>query len=120
MKKLFILLFSFLVISASAEAASEGGEFKPGDMITHHIADDYSWHFAGNATLYLPVILIDNGNVEVFSSGNFYNENHELVSYNGYVLDHGHIYKADANGQTLVDQSGLYDLSITKTVVSLL
>ncbi|WP_018476162.1 F0F1 ATP synthase subunit A [Pontibacter roseus] len=119
MKKLFILLFSFLTISAHAEAAAEGGEFKPGDMITHHIADDYSWHFADGATLYLPVILIDNGQLNVFSSSNFYNENHELVPYNGFVLDHGHIYRADASGEPAADQAGLLDFSITKNVASL-
>ena len=119
MKKLFILLFSFLTISAYAEAAAEGGEFKPGDLITHHIADDYSWHFADGVTLYLPVILVDNGQVQVFSSGNFYNENHELVPHNGYVLNHGHIYRADASGEPAADQSGLLDFSITKNVASL-
>jgi F-type H+-transporting ATPase subunit a len=119
MKKLFILLFSFLTISAYAEAPAEGGEFKPGDLITHHIADDYSWHFADGATLYLPVILVDNGQVKVFSSGNFYNENHDVVPYNGYVLDHGHIYRADASGKPSADQSSLLDFSITKNVASL-
>jgi F-type H+-transporting ATPase subunit a len=119
MKKLFILLFSFLTISAYAEAPVEGGEFKPGDMITHHIADDYNWHFADGATLYLPVILIDNGQLQVFSSSNFYNENHELVPYNGYMVSHGHIYRADANGQPAADQSSLLDFSITKNVASL-
>ncbi|PKV67406.1 F0F1 ATP synthase subunit A [Pontibacter ramchanderi] len=118
MKKLFILLFSFLTISANAVAA-EGGEFKPGDMITHHIADDYTWHFADGVVLYLPVILIDNGQPQVFSSSNFYNENHELVPYNGYVLNHGHIYRADASGQPAADQSSLLDFSITKNVASL-
>jgi len=119
MKKLFILLFSFLTISVYAEAAAEGGEFKPGDLITHHIADDYSWHFADGATLYLPVILVDNGQVKVFSSGNFYDENHALVPHNGYVLDHGHIYRADASGKPAADQAGLLDFSVTKNVASL-
>jgi len=120
MKKLFILLFSFLTISASAVAAEEGGEFKPGDMITHHIADDYSWHFAGDATLYLPVILVDKGELKFFSSSNFYNEEHELVPYNGYALEHGHIYRVGADGEPLEDHAGLYDFSITKNVASLL
>jgi F-type H+-transporting ATPase subunit a len=119
MKKLFILLFSFLTISAYAEAPVEGGEFKPGDMITHHIADDYNWHFADGVTLYLPVILIDNGQLQVFSSSNFYDENHELVPYNGYMVSHGHIYRTDATGQPAADQSSLIDISITKNVASL-
>ncbi|MBX0334880.1 F0F1 ATP synthase subunit A [Pontibacter sp. HSC-14F20] len=119
MKKLFILLFSFLTISAQVEAAAEGGEFKPGDMITHHIADDYTWHFADGVTLYLPVILIDNGTPKVFSSSNFYDENHAVVPYDGYMLSHGHIYRADASGQQAADQSSLLDFSITKNVASL-
>ncbi|MBC5775817.1 F0F1 ATP synthase subunit A [Pontibacter sp. KCTC 32443] len=118
MKKLFILLFSFLTITAQA-ASSEGGEFKPGDMITHHIADDYSWHFADGAVLYLPVILIDNGKPVVFSSSNFYNENHELVPYNGYKMEHGHIYKVNAAGEPIEGYKGLYDISITKNVASM-
>jgi F-type H+-transporting ATPase subunit a len=120
MKRLFVLLFSFLTLTAFAEAPVEGGEFKPGDMITHHIADDYTWHFADGAVVYLPVILLDNGSLNVFSSHNFYDENHETVPYKGYTLDHGHIYRADAQGEPLGDQSGLYDFSITKNVASLL
>ncbi|WP_460925852.1 F0F1 ATP synthase subunit A [Pontibacter brevis] len=119
MKRLFVLLFSFLTLTAFAEAPVEGGEFKPGDMITHHIADDYTWHFADGAVLYLPVILVDKGELKVFSSHNFYNDNHETVPYNGYVLEHGHIYRANQAGEPLEDQSGLYDLSITKNVASL-
>ncbi|GHA65962.1 F0F1 ATP synthase subunit A [Pontibacter akesuensis] len=120
MKKLFILLFSFLALTANVKAAEEGGEFKPGDMIMHHIADDYTWHFADGAVLYLPVILLDNGNLEVFSSSNFYNENHELVPYNGYAINHGHIIRVNEAGEPLEDHAGLYDFSITKNVASLL
>ncbi|PTX22605.1 ATP synthase F0 subcomplex A subunit [Pontibacter mucosus] len=119
MKRLFVLLFSFLTLTAFAEAASEDGKFEPGAMITHHIADDYTWHFADGVVAYLPVILVDNGEFQVFSSSNFYNEAHELVPYNGYALDHGHIVKVDASGEPLADQAGLYDFSITKNVASL-
>ncbi|GAB3202822.1 F-type H+-transporting ATPase subunit a [Pontibacter aydingkolensis] len=119
MKKLLVLLFSFLTIAAHAAEPAEGGEFKPGDMITHHIADDYSWHFADGVVLYLPVILVDNGEVNVFSSSNFYNEEHEIVPYNGYVMDHGHIYKANEAGEPIADYAGLYDISITKNVASM-
>ena len=118
MKKLFILLFSFLTISAHA-ASSEGGKFNPGELITHHIADDYSWHFADGAVLYLPVILIDNGQVVSFSSSNFYNENHELVPYKGYKLDHGHISKVNEAGEPIEGYAGMYDISITKNVASM-
>ncbi|MHA6250147.1 F0F1 ATP synthase subunit A [Pontibacter sp. CAU 1760] len=119
MKRLFVLLFSFLTLTAFANAPVEEGEFRPGDMITHHIADDYSWHFADGVVLYLPVILVDNGAVEVFSSHNFYSENHETVHYNGYALAHGHIVRVNAAGEPLEDQAGLYDFSITKNVASM-
>ncbi|WP_276498606.1 F0F1 ATP synthase subunit A [Pontibacter litorisediminis] len=119
MKRLFVLLFSFLTLTAFAEAPVEGGEFQPGDMITHHIADDYTWHFADGAVVYLPVILVDNGEFKVFSSHNFYNENHETVPYNGYALNHGHIVKVDEAGEPLESHAGLYDFSITKNVASM-
>ncbi|WP_439880615.1 F0F1 ATP synthase subunit A [Pontibacter sp. MBLB2868] len=119
MKKLLVLLFSFLTIAAHASESAEGGEFRPGDMITHHIADDYTWHFADGVVLYLPVILVDNGDVNMFSSSNFYNEHHEIVPYNGYALEHGHIYKANAEGEPMEEYAGLYDFSITKNVASM-
>ncbi|MCX2741933.1 F0F1 ATP synthase subunit A [Pontibacter anaerobius] len=119
MKRLFVLLFSFLTLTAFAEAPVEGGEFQPGDMITHHIADDYTWHFADGAVLYLPVILVDNGEFKVFSSHNFYDENHETVPYNGYALAHGHIARVDEAGESLEAHGGLYDFSITKNVASM-
>ncbi|WP_266203434.1 F0F1 ATP synthase subunit A [Pontibacter kalidii] len=120
MKRLFVLLFSFLTLNAFAEAPAEGGEFEPGAMITHHIADDYTWHFADGAVVYLPVILVDNGEFKVFSSHNFYNESHETVPYDGYALDHGHIIKVDEAGEPLAEQAGLLDFSITKNVASML
>ncbi len=113
-------MFSFLTLNAFAEAPAEGGEFEPGAMITHHIADDYTWHFADGAVVYLPVILVDNGEFKVFSSHNFYNESHETVPYDGYALDHGHIIKVDEAGEPLAEQAGLLDFSITKNVASML
>ncbi|RIJ37467.1 F0F1 ATP synthase subunit A [Pontibacter oryzae] len=119
MKRLFVLLFSFLTLTVYAEAPVEGGEFQPGDMITHHIADDYTWHFADGVVLYLPVILVDNGEFKVFSSHNFYGENHETVPYNGYALEHGHITRVNEAGEPLEGHAALYDFSITKNVASM-
>ncbi|WP_161889376.1 F0F1 ATP synthase subunit A [Pontibacter russatus] len=122
MKKLIVLLLCFFTLPAfAAEApAEEGGEFSPGDMIMHHIADAHKWEFAHGLELYLPVILWDNGQLQVFSSSNFFDEHGGEVPYNGYVLDHGHIYKADAAGEPVEGYSGLYDLSLTKNVASML
>lgn len=93
-----------------------GGEsFEPGPMIMHHIKDDYRWHFftAGDfhATLYFPVILYEQGNgFSAFSSRHLYHS--EDDSHQGYKLD-GNEIKA-INGGTV------YDLSMTKNVVSML
>ena len=128
MKKLFALLLTFVSLMPFASASSEKGEaFKPGEMITHHIGDDYTWHFADGLVLPLPVILYGENGLDVFSSGNFYNENHDVVPYNGYVMDHGHIYYDNGNGKprtAMVDGKekalGPIDISITKNVASLL
>ncbi|MFD1185681.1 F0F1 ATP synthase subunit A [Pontibacter rugosus] len=119
MKRLFVLLFSFLTLTAYADAPVEGGKFQPGEMITHHIADDYTWHFADGVVLYLPVILVDNGGFNVFSSHNFYDENHETVPYNGYAIEHGHIVRVNEAGEPLENHADLYDFSITKNVASM-
>jgi len=120
MKKLFVLLFSLLTISAyAAEAPAEGGKFNPGDMITHHIADEHKWEFFHGANLYLPVILLDNGQLQVFSSRNLFNEHGEEVPYGGYVLAHGHLYKATEAGEPMEESAGFYDFSITKNVASM-
>jgi F-type H+-transporting ATPase subunit a len=101
----------------SAEAAShDKKEFNAGDVIIHHVLDDHVWHFwdGHGGTLYLPVIVYSaERGLDVFSSSNFYNENHEIVPYNGYILDHNHIYLEDGKRAVL-------DLSITKNVAMLL
>ncbi|QMU26899.1 F0F1 ATP synthase subunit A [Adhaeribacter radiodurans] len=128
MNKLLILLFSFFTLAASAaEPTHEDAKFDPGSMITHHITDDYSWHFADNLVLHLPVIVYGKNGLEVFSSSNFYDEHHQLVPYKGYVLEHGHIYYANEEGEPLTETTadgkekhvGPLDFSITKNVASL-
>lgn len=127
MKKLFAFLLVVLSFTSFASASEGKGEkFNPGEMITHHIGDDYSWHFADGAVLHLPIILKGENGVDVFSSSNFYNENHDLVAYKGYVMEHGHIYYADEHGHPrteMVDGKekhvGPMDFSITKNVASL-
>jgi F-type H+-transporting ATPase subunit a len=108
--------------SAAQDHSSESDshakkEFNAGEVIIHHVLDDHIWHFwdGHGGTLYLPVIVhSEQKGLEVFSSSNFYNENHERVPYNGYVLDdHNHIYLEDGKQAVL-------DLSITKNVAMLL
>jgi F-type H+-transporting ATPase subunit a len=93
---------------------SDKKEFNAGEVIIHHVLDDHVWHFwdGHGGTLYLPVIVYsEERGLEVFSSSNFYNDHHDIVPYNGYTLEHNHIY---LNGK------GVFDLSITKNVAMLL
>lgn len=111
---LVVLFLGFSTPKAVA-ASSEGEPFSAGDMILHHISDAHEWHFWDGpfGTLYLPIIAYsgDKG-LDVFSSSNFYDENHQAKSYNGYKSEHGHLVREDG-GKVL-------DLSITKNVASML
>jgi F-type H+-transporting ATPase subunit a len=70
------------------------------------------WDHGG--TIYLPVIVYSSEKgLEIFSSSHFYDEHHAIVDYNGYKLDHNHIYLAESGKAVL-------DLSITKNVAMLL
>lgn len=108
------VVFSVANLSKVHAASGQDEEFKPGEMIMHHVTDAHVWHFFDGhyGTLYLPVIVYTKERgLDVFSSSNFYDENHQVVSYNNYVLDHGHV---TLNGEPVLD------LSITKNVAMLL
>jgi len=109
------LIFIFSGFNFLSAAADSGEEFNPGDMITHHVVDNHIWHLWDGAygTIYLPVILFsgDRG-IEVFSSGNFYDDHHELVEYNGYKIEHSHIVPIGTGRH-------IQDFSITKNVASM-
>ena len=111
---LTVLLSSVSVAEADDVAADPNEPFNPGDMIMHHILDSHVWHFWDGhyGTLYLPVIVYsEERGLEVFSSSHFYDEHHDIIPYNGYRLDHEHIY--------LESGAKVYDFSITKDVVAL-
>ena len=109
------LIFIFSGFNHVSAAGDAGEEFNPGDMILHHVVDDHIWHFFDGpvGTLYLPVILYssDRG-LEIFSSRNFYDDHHQLVAYNGYMIDHSHVVPVDEGRNIL-------DFSITKNVASM-
>ncbi len=89
-------------------------KFDASAVILHHVMDDHVWHFfdGHHGTLFLPVIVHSSERgLEAFSSRNFYDEHHNVVAYNGYTLEHNHIY---LNGNSVLD------LSITKNVAMLL
>jgi F-type H+-transporting ATPase subunit a len=114
----YILLFlvGFSTVAKASESAPESEAFNASEVILHHVMDDHIWHFWDGhyGTLYLPVIVYSSERgLDIFSSGNFYDEHHKEVEYNGYKLDHNHIYLADSGKAVL-------DLSITKNVAMLL
>ncbi|HLF34638.1 MAG TPA: F0F1 ATP synthase subunit A [Cyclobacteriaceae bacterium] len=81
----------------------------------HHIADSHVWHlWEGHyGTIPLPVILYssDRG-IEIFSSGNFFDNHHALVEHRGYRMESDHIIPVE-EGRSVVD------FSITKNVASM-
>lgn len=114
-----LILVVVLVGVSQATFASESTDstktFNASEVILHHVLDDHIWHFWDGhyGTLYLPVIVYTpERGIESFSSHNFYDENHNVVEYNGYRLDHNHIYST-ASGESVLD------LSITKNVAML-
>lgn len=110
-----LLLLLITLNPAKASSDPEKG-FNASDIILHHVVDDHSWHFFDGhyGTLHLPVIVYSaEKGFDLFSSGNFYDDHHETVPFQGYILDHGTIRLAD-NPDAFV-----LDLSITKTVLML-
>lgn len=109
---LFTVFGLFLSQATFAGETKEGEKFDPSAMINHHIMDAHSWEIFHGFTVPLPVILYsaENG-LDVFSSANFYDADHQVVPYNGYVLEHEHI--------ALENGAHVYDFSITKNVLFL-
>jgi F-type H+-transporting ATPase subunit a len=109
------LIFSFGFVHAfsdSQESLPEEEE-QISDIIIHHVLDDHVWHFTKHVVLPLPVIVYSaEKGLDVFSSGNFFDEHHKPVPYKGYKLEHGHIYLADSG-------KAVTDFSITKNVAML-
>jgi F-type H+-transporting ATPase subunit a len=114
---LFFILFAFASSNAvqAADNAGEAEPFNAGEVILHHVLDDHIWHFwDGNfGTLYLPIIVYSaERGLDVFSSSNFYDDNHKPVEYDGYKLDHNKIYLTESG-------EAAFDLSVTKNVAML-
>jgi len=98
--------------------------FNAGELIMEHVVDNHEWHIAeiGDAhlTIPLPVILLYDGSLYVFSSGRFHNETH---SYKGFRLEaegphKGKIVRESETGHAPAGDAAVYDLSITKTVLA--
>ena len=121
---LALFLFGFLSFSNAQqhelgdedfEVSDENhpGKLNVSEAIIHHVIDDHIWHFSDAVVLYLPVMVYSSERgVEIFSSRNFYHH-HNLVPYNGYVLEHGKIHLEGSDAH-------VFDFSITKNVLMLL
>ena len=110
----FIVFLSFISpVLASEEQGHEPEPFNASEVILHHVMDDHQWHVADWLVIPLPVIIYsEERGLDVFSSSRFY-DHHEVVEYNGYKLEHNHIYLAESGKK-------VFDISITKNVAMLL
>lgn len=112
----FLLAMGFSTVSRGSAKAESDEEFVISEVILEHVMDSHTWHFWDGhyGTLYLPVIVYSSERgLDMFSSHHFYDDHHNVIEYNGYVLKHNHIYLADSGKEVL-------DLSITKNVAMLL
>ncbi len=116
-KSFALFLISFLCFgfsSVSPGADSDQAEFQPGDLIMHHVLDAHSWHFWDGSfgTLHLPVIVYTReAGLSLFSSSRFYDDQHNLISYGAFSLEHEHVVSRDGYK--------VYDFSITKNVLAI-
>lgn len=117
------------------EVADAEGDFDPGSIIIGHVTDAHSWHMfdfmdkQGNehaVAIPLPVILINNGHLDIFMSSKFH---HGHADYKGYRLVGGGVEKeeivcVDEAGNVMMDEAGNtvkpIDLSITKVPAAIM
>lgn len=103
----------------AAEEVHHGTEkFDAGKMIMEHVSDAHDWHLWGHTSIPLPVIIYSSEKgLAVFSSSKF---NHGHDDYNGYRLEHNTVVAVNEDGSINEELSAkLWDISITKNVVSL-
>ena len=118
-----------MIAAPTTLRAEEGEGFEPGSMIIGHVTDAHTWHMfdykSSDGTEHavaipLPVILVNNGHVDIFSSARFH---HGHADYKGYRLVGGGVTKEEI---VCVDEAGNVleqkplDLSITKTAAAIM
>ncbi|MDR1006902.1 MAG: F0F1 ATP synthase subunit A [Bacteroidales bacterium] len=124
-KTLILIVLTIFALGVSAQEKEE--KFNPGELIMEHIADEHSWHILTyrdkqhtdhEIAIPLPVIVINDGRLEVFMSSKF---NHGHSTYKGLRLGN------DADGESLKGKilsvatgQPVPDFSITKTVAGIL
>ncbi|MBR1799727.1 MAG: F0F1 ATP synthase subunit A [Bacteroidales bacterium] len=136
MKKLVLgLLFATILLGTTSLRAQDSTDFDPGAMIIGHVTDAHSWHLFDYMSsdgsehavaVPLPVILINEGHVDVFMSSKF---KHGHADYRGYRLIGGGSKREEVvcvtpEGELVLDENGAVvkpvDLSITKTSAAIM
>lgn len=127
MKKLFFFC-AILMVSFCNVVLAESGEkkFDAGEVIMEHIGDAHDWHILTwketPVSIPLPVILINEGKVDVFLSSRF---EHGHSAYKGYRIANEKDGENLAGKIICVDENGVYtgkkpyDFSITKNVLAI-
>src|SRR5688572_30456926 len=125
---LLLLLVIFGTSNSFAGEHKEGAKFNPGKMITEHITDAHDWPLVGEGnhwvSILLPVLIYSSGSaLNVFMSSVFH---HGRVIHKGFARKEGKVVvvneqEGDAHTATINEEqtAGLWDISITKNVVSL-
>ena len=149
---LFITILTVFTYGGAYASSSEHGaeekeeKFNVGEMIMHHVKDAHEWHLWGghdnSVSIYLPVILLDDG-IQTFSSSHFYHGEHktaiddstgESMSYvagvgpaANYAMFHEKIYKLEHGalhfhgGHVHVSEGNkIMDFSMTKNIMFML
>jgi F-type H+-transporting ATPase subunit a len=138
MKKLLFFFLMFLTgfnqsiaspatVPDATQQHESSGKFNAGELIIDHIVDSHEWHIATigqtHITIPLPIILIDEGQLIVFSSSRFHGA---TEAYKGYKIetartfDKGKIVKVvPGTMETDVSVGKPFDFSITKTVAGI-
>ena len=116
--------------AADGQTAPDNEEVQAGSIIIGHVTDAHSWHLFDikkkdgsekAVAVPLPVILINDGKVDVFMSSKFH---HGHADYKGYRLVGGGLEKeqivcVDEAGAVIEGKSPI-DLSITKTSAAIM
>lgn len=131
MRNRFWLLVAILLATPLMSHAEEKSEssFDPGSMIIGHVTDAHSWHLFDYKSsdgeehavaIPLPVILVNDGHLDVFMSSHFH---HGHADYRGYRLVGGGSEREEI---ICVDEAGNptgvkpLDLSISKTSAAII
>ncbi len=128
MKRYLLILAAMLLTTMPLMASEEGEGFDPGSMIIGHVTDAHSWELfeykssdgkEHPVAIHLPVILIRDGHIDIFSSAKL----DDGRVYRGYRLIGG---GAEREEIVCVDEAGVptgvkpVDLSISKTPAAII